>query len=86
MGKQDFLKRHKWELIILFLLLLSMMFFNHYFYGIFGNDNYVTIHLIIEIFIIVGAFTIAIQAWFIVPYLQWNKRLYIGALFCTRNI
>lgn len=86
MGKQDFLRRHKWELIILFLLILSMMFFNHYFYGIFGDDNYVTIHLIIEIFIIVGAFTIAIQAWFIVPYLQWSKRLYIGALFFSQGI
>lgn len=86
MEKLDFLRRHKWELIILLLLLITTMFFNHYLYGIFGNENYVTMHLIIEIFIIVGAFTIAIQAWLIVPYLQWDKRLYIGALFFAQGI
>lgn len=55
-------------------------------YAVFEENNYLSIHLIIEIFIIVMSFTIAIQAWLIVPYILSNRRMYIGALFLFLGI
>ncbi|MFJ7949896.1 EAL domain-containing protein [Lysinibacillus sp. NPDC096418] len=65
------------------ILLAIIVFWSDEFYGIFGEDNYVTIHLLIEIFIIVVSLTIAIQSWLISPYLLSSTRLYLGALFLT---
>ncbi|KOS68033.1 hypothetical protein AEA09_05350 [Lysinibacillus contaminans] len=70
--------------LILTLILLTIIgFWSDEFYGVFGENNYVTIHLMIEILIIVVTITIAIQSWLISPYAQSNKRLYLGALFLT---
>lgn len=57
------------------------MLFKETYYGIFGEENYVSIHLIMEIFIITTAFTIATQAWMIFPHVLSNYRLWLGALF-----
>ena len=40
----------------------------------------------IQIFIIVTCFSIAVQAWLIVPYVLSNRRLYIGALFLSLGL
>ena len=79
----DFFKKNSWHLAILFLFILGFFFNNqlNQLYGVFGERNYVMIHLLIEIFIIITSFTIAIQAWLIFPYILSNYRLYIGALF-----
>lgn len=69
------------NIIIPLLILLPALFFRDELYGVFGEKNYVGIHLLIQIFIIVVSFTIAIQSWLIVPYNLSNQRLYIGALF-----
>ncbi|MEB2302666.1 EAL domain-containing protein [Lysinibacillus xylanilyticus] len=53
------------------------------FYGVFGKENYVTIHLMMEIFIIVVTMSISIQTWLISPYILSNRGLYVGALFLT---
>lgn len=65
------------------ILLAIIVFWSDKFYGIFGAENYVTIHLIMEILIIVVSLTIAIQSWLISPYLLSSTRLYVGALFLT---
>ena len=79
--KSIFLNKYKWKLILPPFLLLLVLLFNDQLYAVFGENNYVTMHLLIQIFIIVTSFTIAIQAWLITPYVLSNKRLYIGALF-----
>ncbi|MFJ8260136.1 EAL domain-containing protein [Peribacillus asahii] len=70
-------------LTIPLLLLIPALLFSNQLYGILGKNNYVTIHLMVEIFIIIASFTIAIQAWLIFPYILSNHRLYIGALFLS---
>lgn len=63
------------------VLLMIAMWFREPFYGIFGEDNYLMIHLIMELFIITISFTIAIQSWLAFPHVLSNYRLWIGALF-----
>lgn len=73
-------------------ILLSMIFLiviglgGEKFYGIFGENNYVTIHLMMEIFIIVVTMAISIQTWLISPYILSNRVLYVGALFLTFSL
>lgn len=86
MNKIELLKLNKWGLIFPLLLLLIALLFSKQLYGIFGEENYVILHLIIEIFIIVGSFTIAIQAWLIFPYILSSHRLNIGALFLALGL
>lgn len=70
------------QFVLLSIILFAMIgFWSEELYGIFGENNYVTIHLLIEIFIIVVSLTIATQSWLISSYLLSSKRLYIGALF-----
>lgn len=66
--------------VSVFFLLLSL-FFRESLYGIFGEQNYLTIHLIMEFFIITIAFSIAIQSWMVFPHILSSYRLWIGALF-----
>ena len=74
------------NLVMPFLLLIIALFFRNQLYGVFGESNYLTIHILIETFIIVTCFTIAIQAWLIFPYILSNQRLYIGALFLATGL
>ncbi|WP_285396329.1 EAL domain-containing protein [Lysinibacillus sp. fls2-241-R2A-57] len=73
-------------------ILLSMIFLiviglgGDKFYGIFGENNYVTIHLMMEILIIVVTMAISIQTWLISPYILSNRVLYAGALFLTFSL
>lgn len=55
-------------------------------YGIFGKNNYVTIHLMMEILIIVVTMAISIQAWLVSPYILSKRVLYAGALFLTISL
>ncbi|HHY73769.1 MAG TPA: EAL domain-containing protein [Bacillus bacterium] len=68
------------------LLLFIALFFRESLYGIFGEQNYLTIHLIMEFFIITIAFTIAIQSWMVFPHILSSYRLWIGALFFSVGI
>ncbi|MGE7675821.1 bifunctional diguanylate cyclase/phosphodiesterase [Lysinibacillus sp. NPDC094403] len=70
-------------------ILFSMIFLiviglgSEKFYGIFGENNYSAIHLMMEILIIVVTMSISIQTWLISPYILSNRVLYIGSLFLT---
>lgn len=68
------------------LLLVLTLVYRDALYAIFGESNYVAVHLIIEIFLIVVSFTIAVQAWLISPFILSNQRLYLGALFLAVGI
>ncbi|WP_071392991.1 bifunctional diguanylate cyclase/phosphodiesterase [Bacillus tuaregi] len=63
------------------VFLMVALWFREPFYGIFGENNYLTIHLIMEFFIITISFTIAIQSWMAFPHVLSNYRLWIGAMF-----
>ena len=90
MDKQNkkivFLKKYGLKLVLPFFLLVLVLLFDHQLYGVFGERNYVTIHLMIEILIIISSATIAIQAWLIMPYVLSNRRLYVGALFLALGL
>ncbi|WP_102692209.1 bifunctional diguanylate cyclase/phosphodiesterase [Rummeliibacillus pycnus] len=86
MENLEVLKKHRLNLVFLLLLLSLVLVFNQQFYGIFGQKNYVAIHLMMEILIIIASFSIAIQAWLIVPYILSNRRMYIGALFLSLGL
>lgn len=64
-----------------FFILIMAMFFHETLYGVFGEQNYLSIHLIMEFFVITIAFSIATQSWMVLPHTLSSKRLWIGALF-----
>lgn len=55
-------------------------------HGIFGEDNYVTIHLVIEMFVSFCSLAIANQIWLSSRFNQSNKSIYTGALFLAIGI
>lgn len=66
---------------IIFLIIIGLG--SDEFYGVMGKNNYVTIHLLMEILIIVVTMSISIQTWLISPFILSNRGLYVGALFLT---
>ncbi|MGE7927334.1 bifunctional diguanylate cyclase/phosphodiesterase [Lysinibacillus xylanilyticus] len=76
--------RHGFRFILFSMIFLIVIGLGSYkFYEIFGENNYVTIHLMMEILIIVVTMSISIQTWLISPYILSNRFLYVGALFLT---
>ncbi len=73
-------------ILLTMILLIVIGLGSDTFYGIFGENNYVTIHLMMEILIIVVTMTISIQTWLISPFILSNRVLYIGALFLTISL
>ena len=72
--------------LFLYILLANIIagiaiFFRNPLHGIFGEDNYVTIHLLAEILIIFFSLSIAVQIWLISKFNKSNRTVYIGALF-----
>lgn len=76
-------KIHGFIIIFSVVILLVAMIFRTSLYGIFGDQNYLTIHLIMEIFIITFALSIAIQSWMVFPHSLSSYRLWIGAVFLS---
>lgn len=85
-SKKGFFIRNGWLIVLPLLFLMASFLFRTPLYGVFKEYNYVTIHLLIEIFLIVSSLTISIQAWLIFPYILSNVRLYIGALFFSLGL
>lgn len=73
----EFLKKYGLNIAIPIIVFVLVLLFNTQLYGVFGERNYVTIHLMIQMLIIISSLAIAIQAWLIVPYVLSNHRLYI---------
>jgi diguanylate cyclase (GGDEF)-like protein/PAS domain S-box-containing protein len=74
-------KKHSIIIGLSFIVLFVAMVYRQSLYGIFGEQNYLTIHLIMEIFIITLGFSIAIQSWTVFPHSLSRYRIWIGALF-----
>ncbi|WP_246141142.1 bifunctional diguanylate cyclase/phosphodiesterase [Bacillus marasmi] len=74
-------KQHGIIIILSIVILFISIVFRQSLYGVFGEQNYLTIHLIMGIFIITFALSIAIQSWLVFPHSLSSYRLWIGALF-----
>lgn len=70
-------------MLIPFLLLLYALFFRESLFGLFSENNYVILHLLIEFFIISASFTIALQAWMTFSHTLSAQKIWMGALFCS---
>lgn len=68
-------------LSIVAILLTAIYLFSDQLYAVFGKENYVTIHLLIEIFIIVIAMATALQIWATSRYNLTNRVVYFSSLF-----
>ena len=76
-----FFQKNSLYLVLPLVTLLPVLLFRNHLYGVFGESNYLVIHLVFEILIIVASLTIAIQTWLIMPFVLSNQRLYLGASF-----
>ncbi len=70
-------------ILLIYILAGIAVVFRTPLHGIFGEDNYVVIHLIIEIFVAFCSLAIANQIWLSSKFRQNNKIIYSGALFLT---
>lgn len=84
--KNHFLKVNVGIIVISYLLTTLAIIYKEPLYGIFGEANYLSIHVIMEIFIVVVSFTIAIQAWIMFPHVLSSYRLWLGALFLAIGV
>ncbi|MGG2055608.1 EAL domain-containing protein [Lysinibacillus pakistanensis] len=82
----SFVKRGSQFLVLTVIFLSVIALGGDQLYGIFGKNNYVTIHLMMEILIIVVTMAISIQAWLVSPYVLSKRVLYAGALFLTISL
>ena len=78
---QIIIKGHGLIIVSSLVLLIVAMAFREPLYGIFGEQNYVTVHFVMEFLIITTALTIAIQSWMVFPHNLSNYRLWFGAVF-----
>ncbi|WP_245671335.1 bifunctional diguanylate cyclase/phosphodiesterase [Pseudobacillus wudalianchiensis] len=84
--KNGFWKVNRGGVIMPLLFLIPVLFFREPLFAVFKEQNYITLHLIFEIFIIASSFTIAIQAWMVFPHIMSNQRLWLGALFFSISL
>jgi len=82
----SFMKQGNQFILLSMILIIVMGLGSDKFYGIFGENNYVTIHLMMEMLITVVTMSISIQTWLITPYILSNRVLYVGALFLTISL
>lgn len=64
-----------------FLLIALVIVFNEELYGIFGEENYTSIHLILELLTAIVTMSIAAQLWFTTRFNLVNRDIYLGAIF-----
>ncbi|RNB84809.1 EAL domain-containing protein [Brevibacillus nitrificans] len=85
-GSVELVIKNRWISIFSLFFLGAVLFFQQEWYGYFGKDNYVMIHLMIEILLIVSSIAIAIQAWMFFPHVFSQKRLWMGAIFLSVGV
>src|SRR5690625_1176153 len=64
---------------IVLILLISCYALNHTYFRVFDKQNYVIIHLILELSSIVISFCIALQAWMFHPFELSRRWILLGA-------
>lgn len=80
-NSRQYVKENRLMIAASILILTVSMVFRQSLYGIFGTDNYLAIHLLMELFIITLSLMIAIQSWMVFPHNFSSYRLWLGALF-----
>ncbi|MEL4026001.1 EAL domain-containing protein [Lysinibacillus endophyticus] len=70
-------------LICSILLIALVVLFSDELYGIFGEENYISVHLLIELLSAIGTMSIAAQLWLTTRFNLFNKDIYLGALFLS---
>lgn len=73
-------------ILLIYAIAGTAVVFREPLHGIFGEENYVTIHLVIEIFVAFCSLAIANQIWLSSKFKQNNKIIYTGALFLAMGI
>ncbi|MBL4954640.1 EAL domain-containing protein [Neobacillus sp. YIM B02564] len=76
-------KEHGLVIVISFIILISAVIFRQPLYGIFGEQNYLAIHFLMESLILTIALMITTQSWTIFPHNLSKYRLWIGSIFCS---
>ena len=78
--KQIIVEQKSLFLYILFTNIIAgiAVFMRDPLHGIFGEDNYVTIHLIVEILVIFFSLSIAVQIWLVSKFNKSNRTIFIG--------
>ncbi|WP_369593471.1 bifunctional diguanylate cyclase/phosphodiesterase [Lysinibacillus pakistanensis] len=74
-------KKEFWYIVLPLLLVVPLLGFSNQVYGIFKEESYLYLNLVIKILIIVFTMAIAIQSWLVFSHLPSNQTLYIGNLF-----
>jgi len=74
-------KKEFWYIVLPLLLVIPLLGFSNQVYGIFKEESYLYLNLVIKILIIVFTMAIAIQSWLVFSHLSSNQTLYIGNLF-----
>lgn len=73
-------------LIIIILTVIISLVMNDYLYSIFGMNNYVIIHLILELFIIAMAVSIVIQVFISMRYSISNRLTFLAMIFSAVTV
>jgi diguanylate cyclase (GGDEF)-like protein/PAS domain S-box-containing protein len=81
-GTEKLFSKTDGRVVSLIFLLLSLLFFvQSYLSDLLDQRHYLTFHLIIEIVIVICAFSISFQAWTQFPHTRSNQQMWLGALF-----
>lgn len=73
-------------LLIGFFILTSAHRFQDIIYTFYNPDNFLSLHILLELFSVSVAFAIVIQGWMIFPHNLSLHRLYVSALFLSVGI
>ncbi|KOS64867.1 EAL domain-containing protein [Lysinibacillus agricola] len=68
-------------MVLPLLLVIPLLGLSNQMFGIFKEESYICLNLIIQTLIIVFTMAIAIQSWLVFSHLLSNQTLYIGNLF-----
>lgn len=79
--KKLFSQADGWVISVTFLLLSLLFFFQSLLSGVLETQELNALHLIIELIIVICAFSISIQAWTQFPHTRSNQQLWLGSLF-----
>lgn len=79
--KKLFSKTDGWVVSITFLLLSLLFFVQSLLSGLIDSQQLLALHLVIELIIVICAFSISFQAWTQFPHTRSSQQLWFGSLF-----
>lgn len=73
-------------LLIGFFILISAHRFQDIIYTVYNPDNFLSLHILLELFSVSVCFAIVVQGWMIFPHNLSSHRLFVSALFLSAGI